>query len=74
MHYEFHVGKKNYKLTQIRVWKNNKGWYREGECYGISGFEAFFVADDGFVGYEPISLMFGEKHLTREYEVLDFSH
>ena len=55
--FDEHIEYKNYKLSEMRIWKSFVD--TDGECYGISGFEATFTGISGAVGYEPITLMFG---------------
>ena len=55
----------------MRIWKSFAD--TDGACYGISGFEAIFTGFDSAVGYQPITIMYGEQRLQNDYEVLDFS-
>ena len=59
--FDLHIEYKNYKLSQMRIWKSFVDI--DNGCYGISGFEATWTGLSDAEGYEPITLMYGEQKL-----------
>ena len=51
---DWSVDLKNYKLSRIRMWKDDSK---------VSGFEVTFEAEPGSEGYEPIRHLYGSSSI-----------